>query len=85
MSGIREKRMINIKTKKAGVKMLKNKRGQSVLEYVIIFTVVVGAIVAFAILMGVGAGGDKGLGALFKNAGGKITDSTGKLPGVDRL
>ncbi len=55
--------------------MYAKKRGQSVLEYVIVLTAVIAAIVAGAITLG-STDSSKGLGKLFFNSGQKIVNAS---------
>ena len=65
-------------------KMLKARKGQSTLEYVIILTAVIAAIiVGVAVLANPADRGNTGLGKLFTSAGDRITDATARLPGVE--
>lgn len=63
--------------------MLKKRNGQSVLEYVIIFTVVAAAVVAFVASSFTPSDNSKGLGRLLSNAGTKLTTESTTM--VDQL
>ena len=62
------------------MRLLKNKNGQSTLEYVIVLSAIVAAVVIGAAVVK-----DKILNedGMFDTAGEKITDYTGRLPGVE--
>ena len=58
---------------------LLRKKGQSTLEYVIILTAIVAAVIAGAVVVKTKLQGD---GGLYNKAADNITDFTGKLPGA---
>ena len=55
------------------------RRGQSTLEYVIILTAIIAAVI-FGVTAFTSHSNDKGLGKLMDDATNRITDATGRLP-----
>ena len=61
--------------------MLDKKKGQSSLEYVIVLTAIIAAIIVGRGVIASKAS-DKGLGKLMDQATSRITDATSRLPGA---
>ena len=60
--------------------MLKKNRGQSTMEYIIVVTAIVAAVIAVAVTIGnQDAGGGAGLSKLFKQSGDKIKTESKKI------
>jgi len=55
------------------------RRGQSVLEYVVMLSAIVAAIVAGAVTIGGSRSGDKGLGKLLNKSIGSISNKSSEL------
>lgn len=55
--------------------MKQKRRGQSIMEYVVVFTAIVAAILAAVTLLG-GTGGTTGLGRLMQRSSEKIVNAT---------
>jgi uncharacterized protein (UPF0333 family) len=67
-----------IKEDKGGEKMRKRNKAQSILEYIIVFIVIVAAFVAAAAVL-VGSTGNRGLGALYNKTGEKIMNASASI------
>jgi len=57
------------------------RKGQSTLEYVIVLTAIIAAVIVGVTLLG-GKSTDSGVGKLMDKSTERITDATSKLPGV---
>ena len=62
--------------------MALKKRGQGTLEYVVILTAIVGAILAAAMFISGGENSDRGVSKLMKASSDKIMNSTGELKDI---
>lgn len=69
------------RNKKEGGEMFREK-GQSILEYVIVLTAIVGVIVAGAVMFAKPEDKTKGVGKLMDSAGETIKAATGKIANV---
>ncbi len=59
---------------------MRNKNGQSILEYVIVLIAIVAAVTVGAVVLAGNKDPTKGIGKLMNETAGVITRSTGKLP-----
>ncbi len=60
--------------------MLRKKKAQGTLEYVIVFTAIIAAVVALAVILGKKEPtGEGGVGKLMKQAGDRIQTDSGKV------